>query len=109
MVLSTCDFVWTVQEAGECAAGIFGISVFPDVLLESALNIQRRAEPFPTGVTHNIGGIEAWGGYQGIMIDPNSGVLIGGFGSRQRRSPLWGGNSGYIKSHQYSSVVRRFK
>ena len=68
------DFGMNVQEAGEAARinhGAQGIQVESAVTQAARTGLAERGHQ----VTENIG---AYGGYQGIMIDPRSGVLMGG-------------------------------
>jgi gamma-glutamyltranspeptidase/glutathione hydrolase len=73
------DFGMNVQEAGEAARinhGMNGIQV------ESAVSEAARAGLTNRGhqVTQSIG---AYGGFQGILIDPKTGVLMGGSDPRK--------------------------
>ncbi len=73
------DFGMNVQEAGEAARinhGTNGIQV------ESAVSPTARSGLTDRGhtVTQSIG---AYGGFQGIMIDPKTGVLMGGSDPRK--------------------------
>jgi gamma-glutamyltranspeptidase / glutathione hydrolase len=51
-------------------------------LLESAFD-----ETVRSGLTRKghkiVNGVDAWGGYQGILIDPRTGVLVGGSDPRK--------------------------
>jgi gamma-glutamyltranspeptidase/glutathione hydrolase len=68
------DFGMNVQEAGEAARVTHGNN---GVQVESAVPEAVRAALVQRGhkVTQSIGG---YGGYQGILIDPRTGVLMGG-------------------------------
>jgi gamma-glutamyltranspeptidase/glutathione hydrolase len=73
------DFGMDVQHAGESPRFRHSGS---EVLLESAVDANVREGLARKG--HNVaGGIDAWGGYQGILIDPRSGVLMGGSDPRK--------------------------
>ena len=52
------------------------------MLLESAFAPAVRSSLSEKG-HHVTGGLDAWGGYQGIVIDPKSGVLMGGSDPRK--------------------------
>jgi gamma-glutamyltranspeptidase/glutathione hydrolase len=79
VLLNLIDFGMDPQQAGE--APRFRHSG-GDVLLESAFDTVVVEGLRAKG--HRIGtGIDAWGGYQGILIDPDSGVLIGGSDPRK--------------------------
>ena len=52
------------------------------MLLESAFEDSVRLALGHKG-HHIAGAIDAWGGYQGILIDPRSGVLMGGSDPRK--------------------------
>ncbi len=79
VLVNLIDFGMDVQQAGEAprfrhASG--------SVLLESAFDDSLRSALGNKG--HRIAGaIDAWGGYQGILIDPRSGVLMGGSDPRK--------------------------
>jgi gamma-glutamyltranspeptidase/glutathione hydrolase len=68
------DFGMNVQEAGEAARVTHGNN---GLQVESAVPDAVRAALVQRGhkVTQSIG---AYGGYQGILIDPRTGVLMGG-------------------------------
>jgi gamma-glutamyltranspeptidase/glutathione hydrolase len=79
VLVNLIDFGLDVQRAGEAprfrhsAEGVLLESAFDSSVVDS---LRRRG--------HRIGaGIGAWGGYQGILIDPDSGVLIGGSDPRK--------------------------
>jgi gamma-glutamyltranspeptidase/glutathione hydrolase len=79
VLVNLIDFGMDVQQAGE--APRFRHSV-DGVLLESAFeaavvdSLRRKG--------HKIGrAIDVWGGYQGILIDPDTGVLMGGSDPRK--------------------------
>ena len=79
VLVNLIDFRMDVQQAGESprfrhASG--------SVLLESAFDDSVRSALGHKG--HRIAGaVDAWGGYQGIVIDPRSGVLMGGSDPRK--------------------------
>jgi gamma-glutamyltranspeptidase/glutathione hydrolase len=74
VLVNAIDFGMNVQEAGEAARvnhGSNGLSVesaMPDAVIEAL--IERGHQ-----VQRSVG---AYGGYQGIMLDPKTGVLMGG-------------------------------
>jgi gamma-glutamyltranspeptidase / glutathione hydrolase len=78
-LINLIDFGMDVQQAGEAprfrhAAG--------EVLLESAFSQAVRSGL--TRMGHVVGsGVDAWGGYQGILIDSSTGVLMGGSDPRK--------------------------
>jgi gamma-glutamyltranspeptidase/glutathione hydrolase len=79
VLLNLIDFGMNVQEAGEAArfrhsgAGL---------ALESAISAETRAGLESRG--HKIiSTIGAFGGFQGILIDPRTGVLMGGSDPRK--------------------------
>ena len=78
-LVNMIDFGMDVQQAGESprfrhAGG--------SVLLESAFDGSVRSALGGKG-HHIASAIDAWGGYQGIVIDPRSGVLMGGSDPRK--------------------------
>lgn len=79
VLLNLIDFGMNVQEAGEAARYRLAAS---GVALESAIGAEARA-----GLTARdhvlISGVGMWGGFQGILIDPRSGVLMGGSDPRK--------------------------
>jgi gamma-glutamyltranspeptidase/glutathione hydrolase len=79
VLVNLIDFGMDVQQAGEAprfrhsAEGVLLESAFDSSVVDS---LSRRG--------HRIGaGSGAWGGYQGILIDPDSGVLIAGSDPRK--------------------------
>ena len=78
-LVNLIDFGMDVQQAGE--APRFRHSG-DEVLLESAFDAAVRSGLTQKG-HHVTGAIGAWGGYQGILIDPRSGVLMGGSDPRK--------------------------
>jgi gamma-glutamyltranspeptidase/glutathione hydrolase len=74
VLVNAIDFGMNVQEAGEAARvnhgnnGLQVESAMPDAVI-AALTERGHI------VQHSVG---AYGGYQGIMLDPRTGVLIGG-------------------------------
>lgn len=74
VLINLIDFGMDVQQAGE--APRFRHSG-DEVLLESAIG--ERVRSGLAGKGHRVAGsVDAWGGYQGILIEPRSGVLMGG-------------------------------
>jgi gamma-glutamyltranspeptidase/glutathione hydrolase len=79
VLINRIDFGMDVQQAGE--APRFRHSG-EEVLLESAFSDTVRSALIKKG--HRIvDGLDAWGGYQGIVIDPKTGVLMGGSDHRK--------------------------
>jgi gamma-glutamyltranspeptidase/glutathione hydrolase len=74
VLVNLIDFGMNVQEAGEAARVNHGNS---GLQVESAWPEAVRAALIRRGhkVTRSVG---AYGGYQGIMLDPRTGVLLGG-------------------------------
>ena len=79
VLLNLIEFGMNVQEAGEAARyRLAGASV----ALESAIGADVRAALAARG--HAVrSGAGMWGGFQGILIDPRSGVLMGGSDPRK--------------------------
>ncbi len=74
VVMNVVDFDMHVQAAGE-AARLRHMGA--DLALESGIGVEPRAALEARG--HRLrDGRGQMGGYQGIMIDPRSGVLLGG-------------------------------
>jgi gamma-glutamyltranspeptidase/glutathione hydrolase len=78
-LINLIDFGMDAQQAGEAPrfrhAG-------EEVLLESAFGTSVRSGLEKMG--HDVASaIDAWGGYQGIFIDPETGVLMGGSDPRK--------------------------
>jgi gamma-glutamyltranspeptidase/glutathione hydrolase len=74
VLINLIDFGMDVQQAGE--APRFRHSG-DEVLLESAFG--ERVRSCLAGKGHRVAAsVDAWGGYQGILIEPRSGVLMGG-------------------------------
>jgi gamma-glutamyltranspeptidase/glutathione hydrolase len=74
VLVNVVDFAMDAQQAGE--AGRFRHSAM-GLALESAISSSVRYALAERG--HSIiSSVDAFGGYQGIMIDPSSGVLMGG-------------------------------
>jgi gamma-glutamyltranspeptidase/glutathione hydrolase len=73
-VVNLIDFGMNVQEAGEAARVNHGNN---GLQVESAISMAVREALTARGhkVTQSIG---AYGGYQGILLDPRTGVLMGG-------------------------------
>ena len=79
VLLNLIDFGMNVQEAGEAARYRLAGS---NVALESAIGAETRAALEKLG--HKVtSGFGMWGGFQGILIDPKSGVLMGGSDPRK--------------------------
>jgi gamma-glutamyltranspeptidase/glutathione hydrolase len=79
VLINLIDFGMDAQQAGEAprfrhAGG--------QVLLESAFNSSTRQELSRMG-HHVASAVDAWGGYQGILIDPKTDALIGGSDPRK--------------------------
>jgi gamma-glutamyltranspeptidase / glutathione hydrolase len=79
VLLNLIDFGMNVQEAGEAARYRLAGS---NVALESAIGTETRAALEKLG-HRAISGVGMWGGFQGILIDPRSGVLMGGSDPRK--------------------------
>lgn len=79
VLLNLIDFGMDAQQAGEAPRfRHFG----RDVLLESAFDAPVRSALSAKG--HSVGGgVDSWGGYQGIFIDPRTGALMGGSDPRK--------------------------
>ena len=77
VVVNLVDFGMNVQEAGEAARVTHGNN---GLLVESAVPESVRAALIQRGhkVTSNANPGGAFGGYQGILLDPRTGVLMGG-------------------------------
>jgi gamma-glutamyltranspeptidase / glutathione hydrolase len=79
VLVNLIDFGMDVQHAGE--APRFRHSG-EEVLLESAFSSSVRSSLEKMG--HRVASaIDVWGGYQGILIDPKTGVLVGGSDPRK--------------------------
>jgi len=78
-LINRIDFGMDVQEAGE--APRFRHSG-EEVLLESAFSLSVRSELTKKG-HHIAAAVDAWGGYQGIVIDSRTAVLMGGSDPRK--------------------------
>jgi len=74
VLVNLIDFGMNVQEAGEAARVSHGNN---GLQVESAVAVAVRDALIQRGhtVTESIG---AYGGFQGILIDPRTGVLMGG-------------------------------
>lgn len=79
VLINLIDFGMDVQQAGE--APRFRHSG-EEVLLESAFTPAVRSALAKFG-HHLSSAVDAWGGYQGILIDPETGVLMGGSDPRK--------------------------
>ncbi|HEY3384218.1 MAG TPA: gamma-glutamyltransferase [Vicinamibacterales bacterium] len=79
VLLNLIDFGMNVQEAGEAARYRLATA---GVALESAIGVEARNGLTSRGHTL-IAGFNMWGGFQGILIDPRSGVLMGGSDPRK--------------------------
>jgi gamma-glutamyltranspeptidase/glutathione hydrolase len=80
VLLNLIDFGMNVQEAGEAARYRLTGSA---VALESAIGVEVRSVLASRGHTVRANGVGMWGGFQGILIDPKSGVLMGGSDPRK--------------------------
>jgi len=79
VLLNLIDFGMNIQEAGEAARYRLAAS---GVALESAIGADTRAGLTARGHTVRSG-FGMWGGFQGILIDPETGVLMGGSDPRK--------------------------
>ncbi len=79
VLVNLIDFGMDVQQAGE--APRFRHSG-EEVLLESAIGPAVRSALTKKG-HHVASAVDAWGGYQGIIIDSKRGVLMGGSDPRK--------------------------
>ncbi len=78
-LLNLIDFGMNIQEAGEAARCRHTAE---GVALESAISAEARAGLEARG--HRlIEGVDIFGGFQGILIDPETGVLMGGSDPRR--------------------------
>jgi gamma-glutamyltranspeptidase/glutathione hydrolase len=79
VLINLIDFGMNVQEAGEAARYRLTSS---GIALESAIGADTRVGLTKRG--HNVrNGFAMWGGFQGILIDPRTGVLMGGSDPRK--------------------------
>jgi len=79
VLVNLIDFGMNVQEAGEAARYRLAGG---NVALESAFGADTRAALQKLG--HKVtSGFGMWGGFQGILIDPKTGVLMGGSDPRK--------------------------
>src|SRR5947199_3625514 len=100
--MNMIDFGMAVQHAGDSprfrhAGG--------SVLLESAFDGSLRSALGGKG-HHIASAIDAWGGYQGIVIDPRSGVLMGGSDPRKDGLAIGWSNSLILKVHSHRFITR---
>jgi len=80
VLVNLIDFGMNVQEAGEAAR--YRLAGGGAVALESAFGADTRAALQKLG--HKVtSGFGMWGGFQGILIDPKTGVLLGGSDPRK--------------------------
>jgi gamma-glutamyltranspeptidase/glutathione hydrolase len=79
VLVNLIDFGMDVQQAGE--APRFRHSA-EEVLLESAFSASVRTALSNLG-HHVAPAIDAWGGYQGILLNPDNGALMGGSDPRK--------------------------
>jgi gamma-glutamyltranspeptidase/glutathione hydrolase len=79
VLLNLIDFGMNVQEAGEAPRFRHSAN---GLALESAISPETRFGLDARGhhIIHSVG---AFGGFQGILIDPRSGVLMGGSDPRK--------------------------
>jgi gamma-glutamyltranspeptidase / glutathione hydrolase len=80
VLLNLIEFGMNVQEAGEAARYRLAGS---SVALETAIGADARAGLTARGHTLRPSGFGMWGGFQGILVDPKSGVLMGGSDPRK--------------------------
>jgi gamma-glutamyltranspeptidase/glutathione hydrolase len=79
VLLNLVEFGMNIQEAGEAARFRHAAN---GVALESAISAEARAGLEARG--HRLtSGFDIFGGFQGILIDPKSGVLMGGSDPRK--------------------------
>ncbi len=76
------DFGMNIQDAGEAPRFRHSGAGVGSVALESAFTPDARAGLTSRG-HHIVGGTGLWGGFQGIMIDPKSHVLMAGSDPRK--------------------------
>lgn len=77
MLVNLIDFGMNVQEAGEAARvnhGNYGLLVESNVTESVRAALMQRGHQVTSSL--NTGG--AFGGFQGILLDPRTGVLMGG-------------------------------
>src|SRR5439155_6090306 len=74
------DFGMNIQEAGEAARANHGAN---GLQLESAIPDAVRQALIARGHTIIPNGVGSFGGFQGILIDPRTGVLMGGSDPRK--------------------------
>jgi gamma-glutamyltranspeptidase/glutathione hydrolase len=82
VLVNLIDFGMNPQEAGEAARfnhGANGLLVERNVSEEARAGLTRRGHK----VTVASGPSGAFGGYQGILLDPRTGVLMGGSDPRK--------------------------
>jgi gamma-glutamyltranspeptidase/glutathione hydrolase len=80
VLLNLLEFGMNLQEAGEAARyRLTGAGI----ALETAIGADVRAALTGRGHTVRPTGFGMWGGFQGILIDPKSGVLMGGSDPRK--------------------------
>jgi gamma-glutamyltranspeptidase/glutathione hydrolase len=82
VLVNLIDFGMNPQEAGEAARvnhGANGLLVERNISEEARAGLLRRGHK----VTVNSGPSGAFGGYQGILLDPRTGVLMGGSDPRK--------------------------
>jgi gamma-glutamyltranspeptidase / glutathione hydrolase len=79
VVMNLVDFDMTIQNAGEAARMRHAA---PELFLESGVHDEVRAALAARGHQPRDGRGQM-GGFQGIMIDPSSGVLLGGSDPRK--------------------------
>jgi gamma-glutamyltranspeptidase / glutathione hydrolase len=80
VVVNLVDFGMNIQEAGEAARVNHGNN---GLLVESGILEAARAGLTERGHKVTMGGGGAFGGFQGIMFDPRTGVLMGGSDPRK--------------------------
>ena len=79
VVVNLIDFAMNIQEAGEAARMSHGNN---GLQVESAVTEAARAGLTQRGHLVRVS-IGAYGGFQGILLDPRTGVLMGGSDPRK--------------------------
>ena len=79
VLINHIDFGMNLQQAGEAPRFRHsGDEVLLEPAFETAIHdgLQRKGH-------RTAGGVDMWGGYQGILIDPDTDILAGGSDSRK--------------------------
>ena len=79
VLVNLIDFGMNIQEAGEAARITHGGN---GLIVESGVPLASRAGLTERGHRVSVG-IGSFGGFQGILLDPASGVLMGGSDPRK--------------------------